>query len=158
MTFLATGRAHVLALALLLFGAVVAVFTLKDSYYLLVLTLVAIWAVLGLSWNILGGYGGLVSFGHAAFFGCGAYCVAILFHDYGVSPWIGALFGGLLGALVGIVVGAITFRLKGHYFSLAMLAYPLALMPIFSWAGWNEVSLPLERTAPLAYMQFSDPR
>jgi ABC-type branched-subunit amino acid transport system permease subunit len=72
MTFLVTGRGHFLALALLVVGCVVAVFTLNDSYYLLVLSLIAIWAVLGLSWNILGGYGGLISFGHAAFFGCGA--------------------------------------------------------------------------------------
>jgi hypothetical protein len=63
-----------------------------------------------------------------------------------------------VGTLVGIVIGSITFRLKGHYFSLAMLAYPPALMPVFSWAGWNEVSLPLERHAPAACMQFTDPR
>ena len=116
------------------------------------------WAVLGLSWNILGGYGGLVSFGHAAFFGGGAYAVAILYHDYGVSPWLGCVAGALAGGALAVLVGVITFRLKGHYFSLAMLAYPLALIPVFTWAGYTEVSLPLARVSPAAFMQFSDPR
>ncbi len=53
---------------------------------------------------------------------------------------------------------AVTFRLKGHYFALAMLAYPLALIPVFTWAGCTEVSLPLQRESPVAYMQFDDPR
>ena len=127
-------------------------------YPLLMFSLVGVWAILGLSWNILGGYGGLVSFGHAAFFGGGAYAVAILFHDYGVSPWFGCIAGGVAGGVLAVLVGVVTFRLKGHYFSLAMLAYPLALIPVFTWAGYTEVSLPLERTSPVAYMQFSDPR
>src|ERR1700730_18186869 len=148
MTFLATGRAHFVVLTLLVVTWVAGILTLQDSYYLLVLSLVAVWAVLGLSWNILGGYGGLISFGHAAFFCCGAYSGANLSHDFNITPWIGALVGGISGALVGVIVGSITFRLKGHYFSLAMLAYPLALMPIFSWAGWDEVSLPLGRNSP----------
>ena len=130
----------------------------SSSYHLLILSLTGVWAVLGLSWNILGGYAGLVSFGQAAFFGGGAYTVAILFHYLGVSPWIGCLLGGVVGCALAVLVGWITFRLRGHYFSLAMLAYPLALIPVFTWAGWTEVSLPLQRTAPLAYMQFADPR
>jgi branched-chain amino acid transport system permease protein len=129
-----------------------------NSYHLLIFSLVGVWAVLGLSWNILGGYAGLVSFGQAAFFGGGAYAVAILFHDHGVSPWIGCIIGGVAGSALAVLVGTVTFRLKGHYFSLAMLAYPLALIPVFTWAGWTEVSLPLERTSPLAYMQFADAR
>ena len=157
MTFLAPARAHWLALAAVMALGASGILLTEDRYYLLIFALVAVWAVLGLAWNILGGYGGLISFGHAAFFGWGAYAVAILFHDYGISPWIGALAGGALGAAVGVVVGCITFRLKGHYFSLAMLAYPLALMPIFGWAGWNEVPLPLQRAAPAAFMQFDDP-
>jgi ABC-type branched-subunit amino acid transport system ATPase component/ABC-type branched-subunit amino acid transport system permease subunit len=158
MTFLAPARTNLAALGIVIAAATAGVFLLHDSYHLLVLALVAVWALLGLAWNILGGYGGLISFGHAAFFGSGAYTVAILFHDHGVSPWLGLVAGGIMGSLVGVVIGFATFRLKGHYFSLAMLAYPLALMPIFSWAGWNEVSLPLERANPAAYMQFSDPR
>ena len=157
MQFLAApGRSLVILAGIMACGA--GAILVLSPYQLLIFSLVGVWAVLGLSWNILGGYGGLVSFGQAAFFGGGAYTVAILFHDYGVSPWIGCILGGLVGSALAVLVGTVTFRLKGHYFSLAMLAYPLALIPIFTWAGWVEVSLPLERIAPLAYMQFTDPR
>ncbi len=157
MQFLAPPGRPLLALGVVMAAGVAAVFLL-GSYHLLILSLTGVWAVLGLSWNILGGYAGLVSFGQAAFFGGGAYTVAILFHYLGVSPWIGCLLGGVVGCALAVLVGWITFRLRGHYFSLAMLAYPLALIPVFTWAGWTEVSLPLQRDAPLAYMQFADPR
>ena len=100
-------------LALILAACVLAVFLLRDSYYLLVLSLVAVWAVLGLSWNILGGYGGLISFGHAAFFGCGSYSVAILFHDYRMDRFLtegiaclaaGLLHAGVAGLLLWLVL------------------------------------------------------
>lgn len=157
MQFLAPSGRQLAVLAVLLLCGAAAVFA-ASGYQLLIISLVGIWAILGLSWNILGGYAGLVSFGHAAFFGGGAYTVAILSHDYGVTPWIGCLLGVAVGALLALMIGAITFRLKGHYFSLAMLAYPLALIPIFTWAGWHEVALPLQRESPLLHMQFSDPR
>ena len=63
-------------------------FFVKSPYYLLMLTLVPLWATLGVSWNIFSGYSGLISFGHAAFFGLGAYTVALLAEKFGVSPWI----------------------------------------------------------------------
>src|SRR5690606_11386158 len=110
------------------------------------------------SWNLLGGYLGLVSFGHAAFFGLGAFTVAILAHDYGVTPWIGLPLAALAGGAAAVVIGAITFRFRGFYFALAMLAFPLALLNIFEWAGWNEVAIPMRREAPWTFMQFEDPR
>jgi ABC-type branched-subunit amino acid transport system ATPase component/ABC-type branched-subunit amino acid transport system permease subunit len=158
MTFLGSQRRALLALAAILLAAAAVILGSGNAYYLMMLGLVSVWAVLGLSWTILGGYAGLVSFGHAAFFGVGAYTVAILFHHWGVSPWIGWPLGGAVGAVLGLVIGAITFRLKGHYFSLAMLAYPLALLPVFNWAGWTEMTLPLQHLHPAAFMQFDDPR
>ncbi|MFZ6764473.1 branched-chain amino acid ABC transporter ATP-binding protein/permease [Pseudoroseomonas sp. WGS1072] len=157
MQFLSPPGRQLAALAVLLLCGVAVTFTIH-GYELLLVCFVGIWAMLGLSWNILGGYAGLVSFGHAAFFGGGAYTVAILSHDLGITPWIGIPLGAVVGAALGLLIGAVTFRLKGHYFSLAMLAYPLALIPLFTWAGWSEVALPLEREHPLRYMQFSDPR
>ncbi len=64
----------------------------------------------------------------------------------------------LIGALAGLVVGYPTFRLRGHYFALSMLAYPLALLYLFEWLGYQEVALPMKRTAPGWYMQFTDYR
>jgi branched-chain amino acid transport system permease protein len=119
---------------------------------------VPVWATLGISWNILSGYSGLVSFGHAAFFGLGAYTLTVLFVFFGITPWIGMIAAGAVGALAGLVIGYPTFRLRGHYFALSMLAYPLALLYVFEWLGLQEVSLPMRRESPAAYMQFSDPR
>jgi len=127
-----------------------------DQYYQLMLTLVLIWAVMGSSWNLLSGYAGLISFGHAAFFGLGAYTVTLLLTHFDVSPWFGIPAGALVGAVAAIVIGYPTFRLRGHYFALAMLAYPLALLYVFEWLGYQEVALPMKRIDPARYMQFSD--
>ena len=132
--------------------------TVTNSYYQLMLTLVPIWAVMGLSWNLLSGYTGLVSFGHAAFFGLGAYTVTIALVEFNITPWLGIPLGMLVGTLAGIVIGYPTFRLRGHYFALSMLAYPMALLYVFEWLGYQEVSLPMKREAPGFYMQFSDYR
>src|SRR5258708_7145141 len=127
-----------------------------NSYYQLMLTLVPIWAVMGLSWNLLSGYTGLISFGHAAFFGLGAYTVTIALVQFGITPWIVIPFGMVVGAVAGAVIGYPTFRLRGHYFALSMLAYPMALLYVFEWLGYQEVPLPMKRDAPGWYMQFSD--
>ncbi len=130
----------------------------SNSYYQLMLTLVPIWAVMGLSWNLLSGYTGLVSFGHAAFFGVGAYTVTIALVQFDLTPWLGIPLGMVVGALAGIVIGYPTFRLRGHYFALSMLAYPMALLYVFEWLGYQEVPLPMKRDAPARFMQFSDYR
>jgi ABC-type branched-subunit amino acid transport system ATPase component/ABC-type branched-subunit amino acid transport system permease subunit len=131
-------------------------FLVDSSYYQLMLTLVPIWAALGLAWNISSGYSGLVSFGHAAFFGLGAYTVTIALIHWDVTPWFGIPLGMGVGALAAVVIGYPTFRLRGHYFALAMLAYPLAMLYVFEWLGYQEVPLPMRRAAPLWYMQFAD--
>ena len=145
---------------ILLFGAVYAVLTtfVTNSYTQLIITVVPVWGVMGLSWNLLSGYSGLVSFGHAAFFGLGAYCVALAQIHWGISPWLSIPAAAVLGALAGLLVGIPTFRLRGHYFALAMLAYPLALLYLFEWMGYQEVTLPMQREHPLAAMQFEDHR
>jgi branched-chain amino acid transport system permease protein len=76
-------------------------------------------------WNMLGGYGGLSSFGHAAFFGTGAYTTTILQTTFGINAWIGLACGVALGALVGAMIGFLSFRagLKGSYFALITLAF-----------------------------------
>ena len=128
------------------------------SYYLLILAVVPVWAVMGLAWNLLSGYSGFVSFGHAAFFGLGAYFVALAQLHWGLSPWIGIPCAAVVGAFAGLVVGIPTFRLRGHYFALAMLAYPLALLYVFEWLGYQELALPMQREHAFAYMQFDDHR
>lgn len=130
---------------------------ITNSYYQLILTLVLVWAAFGLSWNMLSGYTGLVSFGHGAFFGIGAYATVLAQIYFGISPWIMMLVSAFIGALAGLLIGLPTFRLKGHYFALSMLAYPLALLYIFEWLGFQEVTFPMVREGGAWYMQFSNP-
>lgn len=93
-------------------------------------------ALVGQGWNVLGGYGGQYSFGHAAFFGTGAYVTAILQVRYGVNAWAGLGIGIAAGALVGAVIGALSFRsgLRGSYFALVTLAFAEVLRIIASVA------------------------
>ena len=91
-------------------------------------------ALAGQGWNLLGGYGGQYSFGHAAFFGTGAYVTAIVQMRYGVNAWLGFVIGIAAGALVGAVIGALSFRsgLKGSYFALVTLAFAEVLRIVAS--------------------------
>jgi ABC-type branched-subunit amino acid transport system ATPase component/ABC-type branched-subunit amino acid transport system permease subunit len=147
-------------LPIIVFTALYAAVSLSvtNSYYQLVMTLVPVWAIFGLSWNLLSGYTGLISFGHAAFFGVGAYAVVLGQVYFDLSPWIMIPVAAILGGIAGLLIGFPTFRLQGHYFALAMLAYPLAILYVFEWLGFQEITLPMKRDNPIAYMQFSDPR
>ncbi|KRR03105.1 branched-chain amino acid ABC transporter [Bradyrhizobium valentinum] len=147
-------------LPIIVFTALYAAVSLSvtNSYYQLVMTLVPVWAIFGLSWNLLSGYTGLISFGHAAFFGLGAYAVVLGQIHFDLSPWIMIPIAAILGGIAGLLIGFPTFRLQGHYFALAMLAYPLAILYVFEWLGLQEVTLPIKRDNPIAYMQFADHR
>jgi branched-chain amino acid transport system permease protein len=105
------------ALAFVLFPLVV-----RSDYYQHLVILALMWVVIGGSWNLLAGYTGQVSFGHAAFFGTGAYTAGIFADKLGISAWWGMAFGGLTAALVGLLIGWICFRLRGPYFALATIA------------------------------------
>jgi len=95
------------------------------KYLLEVLIGMLFWAYLGSAWNILGGYAGQFSFGHAAFFGIGAYTSTLLLLHLGLSPWLGMLAGAVLATAFGLAAGFLSFRygLRGPYFSLVTLAF-----------------------------------
>jgi branched-chain amino acid transport system permease protein len=90
----------------------------KMHIYILVL----LWVLLGQAWNLLGGYTGQVSFGHAAFFGVGAYAAYLIPKALGLPIYTGLFFGGITAAIVGVFIGLVCFRLKGPFFALATLA------------------------------------
>ena len=87
-----------------------------------VMVLTYLWAGLALAWNIAGGYAGLISFGHAAFFGIGAYTSTILSVHAEITPWIGIWVGAAISALFGILLTLICARLRGPFFILSTLA------------------------------------
>jgi branched-chain amino acid transport system permease protein len=93
--------------------------------HLIIMTL--IYASLASAWNIIGGFGGQLSLGHAGFFGVGAYVSGLLYVDRDISPWIGMLAGIVLGGLIALLVGIPTFRLRGPYYALATLALGMIL-------------------------------
>jgi branched-chain amino acid transport system permease protein len=107
-------------------------------------------AQLGVAWNILGGYAGQVSLGHAAFFGAGAYVSTLLSMKLGLSPWLGMLAGGGVAAALSLLVGWPCFRLKGHYFAMATIAVGEIVQALVN--GWDALGgavgfyLPLQET------------
>ena len=86
---------------------------------------VLIFAIMSIGWNIMSGFGGMFSFGHAAYFGLGAYTSAWLLVERGISPWVGMAAGMVVAAVFGVAVGflALRYRLKGAYFALATFAF-----------------------------------
>src|SRR5262249_30743321 len=94
-------------------------------------------AQLAVAWNILGGYAGQVSFGHAAFYGLGAYTSSVLLIQFGVSPWIGMVAGGVLATLFALLIGWPCFKLKGHYFAIATIAVAEIVQVVFT--NWRAV-------------------
>ncbi len=116
-------------------------------------------ALLAQEWNLLGGFGGQFSFGHALFFGTGAYIQAIAQLQYGLSPWVALALAVIGSAAIGLIVGGLTFRygLKGSYFALVTLAFAevfriLALSVPFTGAG---VGLMIPLAESFANMQFA---
>lgn len=97
-------------------------FLVRDEYLMNVLVLMCMNIALGSAWNILGGYGGQHSLGHAAFFGIGAYMTLLFAQVWDIGVWWGVLAGCGLSALAACTVGAICFRLRGPYFSFATIA------------------------------------
>ena len=95
---------------------------IRNNYQLQVLFRITLFAALGLAWNLVGGYAGQLSLGHVAFFGVGAYGLA-LFTDAGIPVWISMFLAAAVATAFAAVIGAIAFRLRGPYFTLATIAF-----------------------------------
>lgn len=133
---------------------------LESRFWLGFWTITLFFALLGQSWNILGGYGGQVSFGHAVFFGTGAYVSAVLQVRFGLDAWSSAALAVAAGALVGAFIGALSFRygLRGSYFALVTLAFAEVFRVLvnawdFTGSGFGML-VPMKAGA--ANLQFAD--
>jgi branched-chain amino acid transport system permease protein len=102
------------------------------NYAILVLMI----AQAGVAWNILGGYAGQVSLGHAAFYGIGAYTSTQLLLQYNLSPWLGMVAGGAVATLFALAIGWPCFRLRGHYFAMATIAIAEILQIVVTNWDW----------------------
>lgn len=109
-----------------------------NAFHAHVLVLILLYASMAQSWNILGGYCGQISFGHAVFFGIGAYGAALLMVNHNGSPWIGAFLGALAAAGVSVLISWPCFKLRGHYFAIATFAIVEIfnrLFMVWDWIG-----------------------
>jgi branched-chain amino acid transport system permease protein len=112
--------AAMVVLLLVVFGVPLII---RSATYLHILVLLFFYAYLTTSWNLVGGFAGVLPLGHAVFVGIGAYTSTILFLQYGISPWIGMIGGGFLATLIGVLIGLPTFKMRGAYFALATIAF-----------------------------------
>jgi branched-chain amino acid transport system permease protein len=135
MSAFVAGRRRQLITAFVVFALIALVPRLvTDVYMMNVLILTLLFAALSQSWNLLGGYCGQVSLGHALYFGLGAYATSILYVKFGITPWGGLLAGGIIAALIALALGYPCFRLKGHYFSIATIVIAeIGLLLFHNW-------------------------
>lgn len=106
-------------------------------YHLFVL--ICVYGALATAWNIVGGYAGQLSLGHAVFYGVGSYTATLLVINFGITPWLGMFVGAGISALVAVMIAYPTFRLRGPFFALATIAvlevFKLLTVHQSDWTG-----------------------
>lgn len=116
-------RINICVLLFVIIIAFIIPLVIRTATYLHILILLYMYAYLTTSWNLVGGFAGVLPLGHAAFVGIGAYTSTVLWLQYGISPWLGMIVGGVFAALVGVIIGKPTFKMRGAYFALATIAF-----------------------------------
>lgn len=125
-----------------------------------VMIMIFLYAMLAQAWNILGGYCGQISLGHAIFFGLGAYTSSALVKYWGISPWIGMAAGAAVAVVVSQGIGFPVFRLRGHYFAIATIALGEIIQTLFiNWewmGGARGLFVPIRRPDSFVHLQFNE--
>ena len=119
-----------IAIVVLLAALIIIPFSGVTNYVIQLFALTVLYAFWGNAWNIIGGFGGQFSLGHAIYVGIGAYVAIILYVYEGVSPWIGMIIAGFVSVAISLIIGAICFQLKGTYYTLSTIAL-LYVLKIF---------------------------
>jgi branched-chain amino acid transport system permease protein len=119
-------------------------FGISNDFYQDILVTVFLFAGLGVAWNIIGGFAGQFSLGHAGFFGIGAYTSTLLYFNFGLSPWVGMIAGGVLAAIVSMLVFYPCFKLRGIFFAMSTMAFAqvLNILAVY-WTGLTKGSVGL---------------
>jgi branched-chain amino acid transport system permease protein len=113
-----------------------------------------LYGMMGVAWNIMGGYAGMFSFGQVAFFGIGAYTSSFLLTSFHVSPWIGLIAGGILAALTAAAIGIPCSNLRGHYFAIASIAFGEIIRIVFN--NWKLIGAAEGLTLPMLPESFAN--
>jgi branched-chain amino acid transport system permease protein len=129
-------------------------FVIRATFAIHVMILVFLFGMLGIGWNIMGGYAGMFSFGQAAFFGIGAYTSSYLSMTFGVSPWLGLIAGGLAAASVAAAIGYPCSKLRGHYFAIASIAFAEIVRVVFT--NWKRVGAAEGLSLPMLPESFTN--
>jgi branched-chain amino acid transport system permease protein len=119
-----------------------------------VMIMLLLYGMMGVAWNIMGGYAGMFSFGQVAFFGIGAYTSSFLLTSFHVSPWIGLIAGGILAALTAAAIGIPCSNLRGHYFAIASIAFGEIIRIVFN--NWKLVGAAEGLTLPMLPESFAN--
>ncbi len=150
-----------IAAGLLALGALLVfplVFTLPFPRHVMIM--IFLYAMLAQAWNLLAGYCGQISLGHAVFFGAGAYTSSVLVRQLGLTPWLGMLAGALVAVALSQVIGYPVFRLRGHYFAIATIAVgEIVQTLVINWdwvGGARGLFVPIKRPDSFLNFQFHE--
>lgn len=144
------------AVFLIVFGLMPVVFSAPFQHNIAIL--ICITAVMAMGWNLLGGFTGQISLGHALFFGVGAYTTAVGGTSFDLNPWLGLVLGALIAVALSMLIGLPFFRLRGHYFAIATIALgEIAFLVFRNWdfvGAARGLSIPIKEDSFLE-LQFS---
>ena len=128
--------ARYIPMAILIVFLLLFPFVSRNRYYVIVMTLAGIYTILVIGLNLLMGYAGQISLGHAGFFGIGAYCSGLLNVKLGFSPWIAAVVAVVFTAGIAYLIGIPTLKLKGHYLAMATLGFGEVIFVVLTKLDW----------------------
>jgi len=130
------------------------------AFYLHLMILIFMYAVMAQSWNVIAGLSGQISLGHVVFFGVGAYTSSVLYVQYGLSPWFGIGLGMVISVVIAVLIGIPMLRLSGHYFAIATLLIGISFQVVFQrweWVGAaSGLWMPLTEESSWSALQFHD--
>ncbi len=126
----------------------------RGSFPMHVMIMLFMFGMMGVAWNIMGGYAGMFSFGQVAFFGIGAYTSSYLLVTHHISPWIGIFAGGVLAAITAAAIGIPCSNLRGHYFAISSIAFGEIVRIHFN--NWKLIGAAEGLTLPMLHESFKN--
>ena len=143
--------------ALAVFGTAAILWAGQGSEQMII-SLTLIYVTYAMAWNVVAGYAGQFTFGHAAFFGVGAFAATLMTERFGIPPVAGLWVGVLAATGAAVIIGMITLKLRGLYFGLVTAVFPLVFAVFANYLGLQEVSVPFNPAGGLGFFSPNDSR